>query len=1059
MAIIDLGKVKQTYQAGWSPATTYELDDVVRYKNGMWVCKKAYTAASGSDRFAPGYRDMPFNGDVIVNPAGGGEPLEVLTNEESANYRGRIRKTFIVEVGKDSGAYHPLGTTGTASVFTIDGHKPQHRGPGSEDLSSLPGGTQGYPGSTGGIQSAFDVWGNLNDKMRMVRGFTYRFTQNHYTNETHPLHFSTVSDGTHGAGTAYTTGITYWLEGDVATKAEYEDSFTSSAKWQDHGSRYIEWTVDDAAPDTMYYYCHAHADMGALMTINESNRGWMHWDTISNDISWKGQWNENTVYAWRDIVEYQGGMYSATVDNRNKKPSTGYAHTDHTATLTIPSKSETLGSGLTAGATTLLLTGGGTWPMSGICRIDEEWMTWTGRTPGTGALTGLVRGVKNPFSKKLTTAAIHVSAAPVELFENPLDGTAGITVDKGRQQHLTSRRRRTMTMGRYSQDSGDGPIGRAYMADMGMGSHCWEAIAPGRGNSSKVACATQNNEGPIDWPFPHNQGQVQGRYRNRVMVTGNGKVMTMGPGTNDAYHGLPGYATSSTWGHYRHPSYLQELCFTQEEWWLSDEQRDTGRQTMHNRKELGRQKWNNTPDGEYPKCIQLECGYNWVHALFNDGSVWGWGHGGQGQLGTGDTHSTGSDQAPHRVHGLEHVRIIKIATSYYREQTNHHIMALDDQGQVWGWGRNEWGMMGVGNAETQYAPRQISQSYFDDKKVVDIAAWGSDSGCMSAARTQDDSFYGWGHNGDGFCGQDNTSHYYYPVKVAWVIPGGTTRDYNHTFQSHGGVKKWMCAGNYGHAWMMVLDGNGYLWHVGYNNNGQNFANNTTGNDNGWTRSEPGTHNYTAPSVAPSIGTNLNGKIADFWTFDAMDSGSGMYSSTYVRLDDGTTWYTGAGGAHYRHGFGDTASHTAPVRITKMMNLKKVMTQGNYSDITWTMWLCDTGELYYQGRGEQWATPNPHAGETSNWTGEDGDQKPYHVYIPAGSKVVDFRMDGQTDSSSWYGPNGVSYVTEDGRYFVWGWSGHSTQVNSQITGHQKFAYSNDNTGGETNGQPFQPGIGR
>ena len=191
----------------------------------------------------------------------------------------------------------------------------------------------------------------------------------------------------------------------------------------------------------------------------------------------------------------------------------------------------------------------------------------------------------------------------------------------------------------------------------------------------------------------------------------------------------------------------------------------------------------------------------------------------------------------------------------------------------------------------------------------------------------------------------------------------------------------------------------------------------------------------------------------------MDSGSGMYSSTYVRLDDGTTWYTGAGGAHYRHGFGDTASHTAPVRITKMMNLKKVMTQGNYSDITWTMWLCDTGELYYQGRGEQWATPNPHAGETSNWTGEDGDQKPYHVYIPAGSKVVDFRMDGQTDSSSWYGPNGVSYVTEDGRYFVWGWSGHSTQVNSQITGHQKFAYSNDNTGGETNGQPFQPGIGR
>ena len=1078
MAIIDLGKIKQTYQSGWSAATTYEKDDVVRYNNGMWVCKKAYTPVSGSDRFAPGYRDMPFGGSL------GLPPLEVLTEEHtgtdaeaiggqsgssskafsSPEHRGRIRRTLIVEVGKDDGSYHPLGTgkgatvaggVGTTSVFTIEGHKPQHRGPGSQDLSSMLG-NSGYPGSTGGIQSSFDVFGPLNDQIRLGRGFTYRFTQNHYTNETHPLHFSTTEDGTHASGAAYTEGVKYFLEGKESTKAEYEDSFTSAAKWRNFGSHYIEWTVDEAAPDTMYYYCHAHSGMGAKLNIQETNRGWIHWDTIGNDMSWKGKWNDTTQYYWRDLVEWEGGLYSATVDNKYNEPAT-YREGERNATLTVPSKSDTLDSVLTSSATTLLLATSN-WPTSGILKVDEEYISWTGRTANSGALTGLTRAVINPHTRIKTTAAAHVSGASVELYENPLDGTAGITMDKGRRKSQTSIRRGQSN--RFKGEMvGDKPIGRAHMADRGIGVYCWEKIGPGRGPSSKVACAVMNNEGPMDWPFSHNMGEHQDRYRNRVMITKNGKVMTMGPGTNNAYHGLPGYSTSSTWGHYRHPSYLQELCFTHEEWWLSQEHRSTHRQTHEGRKEVGNQPWNNTPDGEYPKAIQLEVGYDWVHCLFNDGSVWGWGHGGQGQLGTGDTHSTGSSMGPHRVQGFEHVRIIKISASFQRPQSNHFIGALDDEGQVWTWGRADWGQLGTGNTDTRHAPHMISQSYFDDKKVVDICMWGDDTGSFSAARTQNDDIYAWGANGNGFCGQDNTTNYYYPVKVPWEVPGGTTRDYNHTWQSHGGIKKWTCAGSYNRAWMMVLDGKGYLWHVGYNNNGQAFSNNTTGNDNGWRRSEPGSHNGTGESISTTIGTNLNGRIADFWTFNVHDHSSTNYASTYVRLDDGTTWYAGAGGAHYRHGYGDTASHTSPVRISKMMNLRKVMTCSQYSDISWTMWLTDTGELYYQGYGTLWATPNPNAGSTTNWTGEDGDQKPYHCYIPCGSKVVDFRMDGQHDSTSWYGPNGVSAVTEDGRYFVWGWSGHSSQVSNQITGHQPFAFSDNNIGGETNGQMFQPGIGR
>ena len=156
---------------------------------------------------------------------------------------------------------------------------------------------------------------------------------------------------------------------------------------------------------------------------------------------------------------------------------------------------------------------------------------------------------------------------------------------------------------------------------------------------------------------------------------------------------------------------------------------------------------------------------------------------------------------------------------------------------------------------------------------------------------------------------------------------------------------------------------------------------------------------------------------------------------------------------FAFGFGDTAAHTDPVRISKMMNLKKVMTQDNYSDITWTMWLTDSGELYYQGRGEHWATPTPLAGSGSNWTGEDGTYKPYHQWGPAGSKIAHIIPQGVHQGTSYYGMM-PWYITEDGQTQVIGFSGHSTNDGNHCGGHNSFNYNSNN-----NGQMINPGIGR
>ena len=64
---------------------------------------------------------------------------------------------------------------------------------------------------------------------------------------THQLKFSTTSDGTHGSGAAYTTGVT--------TSASYIEIGTTGA--------YIQIVVATDAPD-LYYYCVNHSGMGGF---------------------------------------------------------------------------------------------------------------------------------------------------------------------------------------------------------------------------------------------------------------------------------------------------------------------------------------------------------------------------------------------------------------------------------------------------------------------------------------------------------------------------------------------------------------------------------------------------------------------------------------------------------------------------------------------------------------------------------------------------------------------------------------------------------------------------
>ena len=161
-------------------------------------------------------------------------------------------------------------------------------------------------------------------------------------------------------------------------------------------------------------------------------------------------------------------------------------------------------------------------------------------------------------------------------------------------------------------------------------------------------------------------------------------------------------------------------------------------------------RWSPVQVSDLAGVIAVAAGNAHSLATRSDGSLWAWGSNDAGQLGDG-TNGT-LHWTPFRIVGLTGVTGIAAGHRY--------SLALRDDGTVWAWGDNRFGLLGNGTTvDRNRADRIVGLSN------VTAIAGGYDH---ALALQSDGSVWAWGNNGYGQIGDGTTANRWIPVQVVSV---------------------------------------------------------------------------------------------------------------------------------------------------------------------------------------------------------------------------------------------------------------------------------------------------
>ena len=182
------------------------------------------------------------------------------SNAPSLNFDTRVNSTVLHSIGKFTGATTNNLDGYLAEFNLVDGQALAPASFGITDTSTgrwIPKTVEPFPTTTtdiavtvvssGGNKYALD--GVTQGTVTLIEGATYKFDQSDSSNSGHPLRFSTTSDGTHGGGSEFTSGVT-------------------TAGTPGSSGAYTQITVPTGTA-TLYYYCSVHSGMGGTANTQD----------------------------------------------------------------------------------------------------------------------------------------------------------------------------------------------------------------------------------------------------------------------------------------------------------------------------------------------------------------------------------------------------------------------------------------------------------------------------------------------------------------------------------------------------------------------------------------------------------------------------------------------------------------------------------------------------------------------------------------------------------------------------------------------------------------------